>query len=203
MFTTHPLQTAREAQEVVITEKELQRISALKTANQVLAVAEIPGSVEIDWTAPLILALDGIRDPGNMGTLIRTAKWFGIDHILCSEDCVETYSPKVVQSTMGALFHSQIHAVELVEVLKEAKGHGYRIVGTAMDGESLYSFEPTERSVVVIGSESHGMGSDISQLTDVDINIPNLEPQQKVESLNASVAAALVLYELNRKLALQ
>lgn len=181
-----------------ISEKELGRISSLKNPNKVLAVAEIPNSTPIDWSPEMILMLDSIRDPGNLGTIIRTAKWFGVDTIICSEDCADIYNPKVVQSAMGALFHVNIHYGDLSETLEKGMNAGFRILSATMTGPSIYGYRPTEQTILIIGSESHGVSEALIQKSHHCITIPNGEKEQKVESLNASTATALILSELTR-----
>jgi len=181
-----------------ISEKELERISSLKTPNRVLAVAEIRPTPPINWNCNLILALDSIRNPGNLGTIIRTAKWFGMQTIICSEDCADIYNPKVVQSTMGALFHVNIHYTNLINMMEKAAENGFRTLSATMNGTSLYDLPSAPKTLVIIGSESHGVSTQVVTKSHDCVFIPNRENEQKVESLNASIANALILSELTR-----
>ncbi|MCB9191173.1 MAG: RNA methyltransferase [Flavobacteriales bacterium] len=186
---------------IVISEKELGRISGLKNPNRVLALARIP-TTQFSWEKPLVLLLDGISDPGNMGTIVRTAKWFGVTDIVCINDCVDAYDRKVVQSTMGALFHVSILYTEIDNVLKQADDHGYAICGTDMYGDSIFDFKPFKKTILAIGSESHGLSEGIRSSCKGLISVPNLESEQKVESLNAGIATGIVLSQLTKKTAL-
>ena len=177
----------------LISPKELNRISGLKTPNKVLAIAKITDTSAPDWSAENILFLDGIKDPGNLGTMIRTAKWFGISQVVCSLDCVDAYDRKVVQSTMGALFHVNINYMDSSDAMQQAKEHQFTVIGTSMNGSSVYDIEPQEKMMFIIGSESHGMGEKVAEHCDVLCSIPNFESSRKIESLNASVATGIVL----------
>lgn len=182
----------------IIKAKELERISALQTPNNILAVAQIPSHAETTWNSPLVLILDGIRDPGNLGTIIRTAKWFGVDTIFCSEDCADAYDRKVVQSSMGALFHINISYQPLDLVIGKLKENNYTVMGAAMRGTSIYSLNKPDKIALVIGSESHGIRTAVLEQLDQQITIPNNEHEQRIESLNAGIATSIILSELTR-----
>jgi TrmH family RNA methyltransferase len=181
-----------------VSPKELERISGLKKPNKLLAIAKIPDASLINWDDRLILFLDGINDPGNLGTIIRTAKWFGINTVICSEDCADVWDRKVVQSTMGALFHINVPYTDLLPAIELGKANGFTIVGATMKGTSLYEQNNTGKLGLVIGSESHGITEKTMLLCDQLITIPNNETTQKVESLNAGIATAIFLSELTR-----
>jgi len=183
----------------MITAKELERMSSFTTPNVVLAVARIPEVREIDWDDDLILALNGIRDPGNMGTMIRTACWFGIRQILCSPDCVDAFSPKVVQGAMGALFHTSIIPCDLKAELAEAKTHGFQVVTATLEGDDLHEAKLTGRNLLVIGSESHGVSSEVREVCDRQLRIPSFGDAKHVESLNAAIAAGILISELRQR----
>lgn len=197
IYSTEQIDLAQES--VQVSEKELGRISGLKSPNKLLALAKIPSQPKTDWSQNLILFLDGIRDPGNLGTIIRTAKWFGITEIVCSDDCVDAYDRKVVQSTMGALFHVNLVYSDSETALKTSIQKGFSIIGTAMNGTSVYDLARPQKTTLVIGSESHGMRQEVANICDDTCSIPNLEEAQKIESLNAGIATAIVLSELTRK----
>lgn len=177
-----------------VSKKELERISCLKTPNKVLALVKIPKEKKV-LEGALVLALDGIGDPGNLGTIIRLADWFGVKHILCSTNCVDVYNPKVVQSTMGSLARIQLHYVNLEEALKEATA--YQKHATVMDGVSLFQAEKPVKSILVFGSESHGVSESILNLCDTKLTIPKRE-QSQAESLNVASACAIALAQWNQ-----
>jgi TrmH family RNA methyltransferase len=182
----------------IVKKKELERISSLRNPNKILAVAKIPEAKSIDWSAALILVLDGINDPGNVGTIIRTAKWFGVETIICSVDCADAYDRKVVQSTMGALFHVNIHYRNLAEVTEECQKNDFNVIGASMNGDSIYKHPKSGNNVLVIGSESHGISDAVLEKCNGLVSIPNNETEQKVESLNAGIATSILLSELTR-----
>lgn len=182
----------------LIKENELARISGLSTPNRILAVAKIPKQPSIDWNCSLIIVLDGINDPGNLGTIIRSAKWFGVNTIVCSEDCVDAFDRKVVQSTMGALFHVNVQYKSLIPFIEDCKRNGFVVIGAAMNGESMYHLSRPVKTALVIGSESHGISESVLKCCDQLLTIPNNESQQRVESLNAGVATSIILSELTR-----
>jgi len=169
--------------------KELERISNLSSPNQVLAVCHIPerNADEISDADGTVLVLDGIRDPGNLGTIIRTADWFGIRHIVCSDDCVDAYNPKVVQASMGSIARVKVFYTDLNEYLSRTK---LPVYATVMNGESIWDANPGE-GVYVIGNESNGIRTEVLRHATQKISIPSAEGE--AESLNASVATGIVL----------
>lgn len=177
-----------------ISNKELDRISFLKTPNKVLALVRIPVEKK-EVSGDLIIALDGVKDPGNLGTIIRLADWFGVKDLLCSEDCVEVFNPKVVQSTMGSLTRVKVHYVNLKEELKSLAD--YEVMGAVMSGENIFEVKPKKNRVLVFGSESHGIGEDILGLCDAKITIPKAETSG-AESLNVATACAISLAQLGK-----
>jgi RNA methyltransferase, TrmH family len=184
-------------QALPLTPKELARISTLSSPNMVLAVAEKPPDVLPDYTkvTGFMLMLDGIADPGNLGTILRTADWFGVDTVLCSPDCVEVYNPKVIQATMGSAFRVKTIYTDLAQVIDEIKGL-VPVYGTFLSGENCYQTKFGSKGAIVIGSESHGISPIIESLVQKRLHIPTLSPG--AESLNAAVACALVCAEINR-----
>lgn len=194
IFCTEPLSFLPDDVNMV-SNKELERMSGLKSPNKVLALAKIPNS-QLQFGNDTMLLLDGIKDPGNLGTIIRTAKWFGVEDIVCVNDCVDAYDKKVVQSTMGALFHVNLVYTDEATIIDKAQQHGYQIAGTDMSGESVFSSKIEGKTLLAIGSESHGMSEHIRAACNKFISIPNLEGSQKVESLNAAIAAGITLAQL-------
>lgn len=199
IYTTDESLIEQEAVRVVpISEKELERISGFKTPNKMLALVRIPPQKEPNWSCKVLLMLDGVGDPGNLGTIIRTARWFGVTSIFCSPDCADVWDRKTVQSTMGALFHVDVRYGDLQIHIKEAKEHGFTILGASMDGKPVQGLSAPEKSVLVMGSESHGISPEVMLSCDEQITIPNREQIRHVESLNAAVATSVILYELTR-----
>lgn len=200
IYTTEPLSFLPD-DVVTVSNKELERVSFLKNPNKVLAVAKIPHS-SVDYKNDTALLLDGIKDPGNLGTIIRTAKWFGVSDLICVNDCVDAYDRKVVQSTMGALFHVNVVYEDADTAVANAEENGYIITGTDMGGESVFSSKPESKTMLVVGSESQGMSEQVRGACKKIVSIPNMESEQKVESLNAAISTGIILAELKRKMSI-
>ena len=171
-----------------VTESELQRISQLKTANKVLVLCNfMPLSIP---ESKLTLVLDGINDPGNLGTIIRIADWFGISHIYCSEHTVDKYSPKVIQSSMGSLFRVNVEYKAIHPLLDKTNK---AIYFADLEGENVFKTTLPNEAVIVIGSESHGISKSLYSIPHKSISIPNFSVGEiSTESLNAAVATALI-----------
>jgi len=179
----------------IVTEKEMGKISQLITPSNALAVFEIPRLQ--DWQhSDWILALDEIQDPGNLGTIIRTADWFGFKHILCGQGTVDSFHPKVIQATMGSYARIQCHAVDLENCLRQ---QNRVIIGANLEGTSLNSFEMPSRGILVIGNEGRGLSKNIQRLLDVKITIERGKGS-KVESLNAAISTAIILHTISNRL---
>jgi TrmH family RNA methyltransferase len=175
-----------------ITEIELKKISTLNTPSGVLAVFRIVDTEELQLDG-LVLALDTINDPGNLGTIIRLCDWFGIRQLLCSKDTVDCYNSKVVQSTMGSLSRVQINYVNLKEVLQKTPAP--KLVAD-LDGENLYQAELPKKGILILGNESNGIGAELKELKDRSLTIPRFGSE--TESLNVATAAAIILSEFRR-----
>ena len=174
---------------IIISNNDLSRISSLKTPNKVLAVVKIKkGSLDI--TSNTVLALDGVKDPGNLGTIIRLADWFGVEDIICSDDCVDYLNPKVVQSSMGSFTRVNLHYTSLMDAFK--KYSDYKLFMTVLNGTPLSEMTNADKKIVVMGSESKGISNEILELTSEKITIPKSK-SSKAESLNVSVATAIIL----------
>ena len=177
----------------IASEVQMEQMSGQDTPPGILAVVRIPErKVQDIGNAKMVLALDGIANPGNMGTIIRTAEWFGIKQIVCSEDCVELWNPKVIQATMGSVFRMPVAYTDLEGFLKDSKNNGKAIYGALLDGENIFKKASWDDGVIVIGSESHGIRSNILPLITHPITIPRAEGSV-TESLNASMAAGIIL----------
>ena len=173
----------------IISNNDLSRISSLKTPNKVVAVVKIKkGSLDI--TSNTVLALDGVKDPGNLGTIIRLADWFGVEDIICSDDCVDYLNPKVVQSSMGSFTRVNLHYTSLMDAFK--KYSDYKLFMTVLNGTPLSEMTNADKKIVVMGSESKGISNKILKLTSDKITIPKSK-SSKAESLNVSVATAIIL----------
>ena len=180
-----------------VSEVQMQQMSGLDTPPGILAVVRIPQQSEIKTLSRYVLALDGIANPGNMGTLIRTAEWFGIRDVVCSQDCVELWNPKVVQATMGSLFRVKVWNTDLVTYLSKAKSEDKPIYGALLEGENLFQIKEKPEGIIVIGSESHGIRKDVLPCITHPVTIPRVG-DSKTESLNAAVAGAIIMAEMTR-----
>jgi TrmH family RNA methyltransferase len=147
----------------------------------------------------LILVLDGIRDPGNLGTILRTADWFGYRNVICSPDCVELYNPKVVQATMGSLTRVKVGYQDLISLLNKNKN--VPVYGALLEGANLYKSSLQSKGYLMIGNESHGISPTLKPFITHPVSIPSspASPNEKAESLNASVAAAIFCAEFRRQ----
>jgi TrmH family RNA methyltransferase len=177
-----------------ISTTELKKISALATPNTCLATFTIPKLPTIN-NSGLILALDSIRDPGNFGTIIRLCDWFGITTLLCSEETVDLYNPKVVQATMGSLSRVNVAYVDLEKYLSDSKSP---IFGTFMNGKSIYKETLPKEGIIVMGNEANGISKAIENIVTERITIPRFGNLQQTESLNVATATAIILNEFKR-----
>lgn len=176
---------------VLITERELKKISQLVTPNTALAVCEIPQEKNIQKNG-FIIALDDIRDPGNLGTIIRMADWFGIQQIVCSKETVDLYNPKVIQSTMGSFIRVQINYTDLEQFFET---YSHSILGTFMDGENLYKTKLPEKAVLLMGNEANGISEKLESFVTQRLSIPRMGKLQQTESLNVAMATSIILGE--------
>ena len=183
---------------IEISEDDLERISLLSTPNQVYSLVKIPQEEILKQQKGLTIVLDGIKDPGNLGTIIRLADWYAIENIICSEDCVDVYNPKTVQSTMGSIFRVKVKYLDLQEYLQSLPSN-HAIYGSIVEGgENIYTKQLQEDSILIIGSESHGISPEIQQYVNQKITIPRFRTDNKPESLNASIATAIMISEIKR-----
>jgi len=198
----HHIPANRYLVEIVeITQAELEKISTLGTPNQVLAIAFVPAKISIpDITGEWALLLDQIRDPGNLGTIIRTADWFGINRIIAANNTVDVWNPKVVQASMGSVFRMPVHYAEAEEFLSAYSGR-IPVYGTLLEGEPLGKLPLNPGGIVVVGNESHGISDKLIPFITTRITIPAAMAGSggRAESLNASIAAAILCYEIRRQ----
>ena len=189
---------------VMAEEGDIQRASLLKTPQNVLAVFKQP-VYELntdDLKTKLSLVLDGIQDPGNLGTIIRLADWFGIEDVICSPDTVDVYNPKTMQATMGALARVRTHYTELSPLLDYFhKDSSFPIYGTFLEGENLYAKTLSPNGIIIMGNEGNGISPEIESLITQKIHIPNFPQERETsESLNVAVATAIVCAEFRRQI---
>src|SRR5574344_33670 len=180
-----------------VAHSEMERISAQKTPNQVWMLLQRGTSASLPiHSEGLILALDKLQDPGNLGTIIRTADWFGVRHIVCSPDTVSQYNPKVVQATMGGIFRTEIVYDDLPNFLRQCRENGKPVYGALLNGTNVYQASLSSNAVLVIGNESRGISPEVQAEHTQGLLIPNRGGT--CESLNASVAAAILCAEFLR-----
>tara|TARA_R110002096_G_scaffold53931_3_gene139703 strand:- start:1048 stop:1764 length:717 start_codon:yes stop_codon:yes gene_type:complete len=193
LYTTEPFNIDAK-NEILISENELKRISFLNTPNKALAIFKTPEPKPIK-NNQLIVALDAIRDPGNLGTIIRLCDWFGVTDLVCSKETVDCYNPKVIQATMGSITRVNVSYIDLVSFLKESK---LPIYGAFMDGENLYKTKLPENGILVMGNEANGVSKEIEARITEKISIPRFGTNQATESLNVATATAILLSEFRR-----
>jgi len=181
-----------------LSDRDLGQVSSLKTPNEVLLVLKQKSLTSFDVVSNevLVLALDAVNDPGNLGTIIRLADWFGVQHILCTSNTVDQYNPKTVQSAMGSINSVQMHYGDLGEMLSNLKSH--TIYASDLNGDSIYTTSFAEKSVILMGSESHGISEEILSIVNKKITIPTFSVSG-VDSLNVATATAIVLSEFRSK----
>ena len=195
LYTTiNDFQEVQTSKRTLINDQELKKISALTTPNSCLAVFKMPVENEISSTG-LILALDDIRDPGNLGTILRLCDWFGIKQIVCSKETVDIYNPKVVQATMGSITRVNVNYVDLKTYLSQTK---LPVFGTFMDGETIYKKNLPENGIIIMGNEANGISAEIEKTVTTRLTIPRFGELQKTESLNVATATAIILSEFKR-----
>ncbi len=195
-FTTGTPASAALPVVETVSAKEMERMSHLKTPTGVLALVEIPGHGLPTPGQGLVLALDGVQDPGNLGTIIRTADWFGIGDVVCSPLSADCFNPKVVQATMGAITRVRVHYTDLEEWLT---GADCPVYGTFLEGADIYRTDLTPGGVIVMGSEGRGISPVIAALVTHKLFIPPFAAGATSESLNVAVATAIICSEFRRR----
>ena len=170
--------------------KQLKAVSNLSTSSEVLAIAHMPTSKALDKAPPLHLYLDSIRDPGNLGTLIRSAAWFGLSQIICSPDCVDFFNSKVLQATMGAFLHIDLVNASTDELKTSLQDH--QLVGASLGGTLLQDFELPTKTILIIGNEGKGISPALLEACDQQITISKAD-NSPIESLNAAISGSILL----------
>ena len=185
-----------------VTDEELKRASFQETPQQVLAVfKQLIYEVDVNEVArkQLCLVLDDVQNPGNLGTIVRLADWFGIEHIFCSKGCADIYNPKTVQATMGGIARVQVHEADLPELLSRLD-KDIPVYGTFLDGENMYGKELENRGLIVMGNEGKGVSKEVAAFVTERLYIPNYpEGRETSESLNVAIATAIVCAEFRRR----
>ncbi len=198
LASVKPFADERKIPVEVLPSHELDKIGTFEKGNELIAVVVEPAPVPFRLPAKdeLMLALDGVRDPRNMGGLLRIADWYGIKRVICSHDCMEIYNPKAVQSTMGSLFHVELRRANLLTELTQYANAGVNVYIADMDGMSIYEAELTRPAVLVLGSESHGHSHAVESMKAKVVSIPRMG---QAESLNVAMAAAALCTEFARQ----
>jgi TrmH family RNA methyltransferase len=180
---------------------ELKKMSSLKSPHNALAVIQMPETAMdlSDLAKSLTVALDCVQDPGNLGTIIRAAAWFGMRNIYCSEDCADVYNPKVIQASMGAILHVNIFYTGLKELLETAQRNNLKIYGTVLEGDSIYSHKLDKNGIILLGNESKGISEYLLPYITDRIMIPKMnDARSGIDSLNVSMAASVIFSEFTR-----
>ncbi|MEY4038242.1 MAG: hypothetical protein RIR67_552 [Bacteroidota bacterium] len=175
----------------VVSDADLKKISALATPNTCLAVFKMPKEKKIEASG-LILVLDSVRDPGNLGTIMRLCDWFGIQQLICSKETVDIYNPKVVQATMGSIARVNVSYVDLNDFLTTTS---LPVFGTFMNGDNIYKTALPQEGIIVMGNEANGISPELEKIIKNRLTIPRFGTIQKTESLNVATATAIVLSE--------
>lgn len=184
---------------VEVSRDELDRLSLLQTPQDALALFEKRRSEGVSFD-DMVLALDGVQDPGNVGTIIRIADWYGIRHVVCGQDTADCYNPKTVQATMGSLARVNVVSVDSLAQWLKALPHDLPVYGTLLDGNDIYSQDLHCRSVIVMGSEGHGISNEVRKLLTAKLKInPYPAGATTAESLNVAIATAITVSEFRRQ----
>lgn len=198
LLATHQwIEEHPQAGAMQVSASDLKRISTLNTPPPVIAIYHIPESVELpDFANELVVALDCVQDPGNLGTIMRVCDWMGVRHILASPDTADVWNPKVVQASMGAISRVKVLYAPLTEVLMDAK---VPIYGTFLNGENIYDANLSRSGVVIMGNEGNGISAEVADLVTNRLTIPSYPPGEPTsESLNVAIATAITLSEFRR-----
>jgi RNA methyltransferase, TrmH family len=186
---SHRLSEKQNRFAVLIDSHQLERLSALATPNQAIAIFKKPEfKSPLNFASNIVVALDAVQDPGNLGTIVRCADWFGVKQVICSMDCADVFNPKAIQSTMGSVTRVQVLYTDLADELQRSASSN--IIATTLDGSPISEIRSLTEGVIIIGNESKGVSDPLLKLTTRRITIPR---NGEAESLNAAVAAAVVL----------
>ena len=195
LYTTqNDFEEVSKDKKTTIPESDLKKITALATPNTCLALFKIPAEKKIIESG-LIIALDSIRDPGNLGTILRLCDWFGIGQLICSKETVDIYNPKVVQATMGSIARVNVNYIDLESFISQTK---LPVFGTFMDGNNIYKTDLPQEGIIIMGNEANGISPELEGLAKNRLTIPRFGTLQKTESLNVATATAIILSEFRR-----
>ncbi|NDV59749.1 RNA methyltransferase [Bacteroides sp. 519] len=186
---------------IEVNQEELQRVSLLKAPQQVLAVFKQPEYVlnMNELQNNLTIVLDDVQDPGNLGTIIRLADWFGIENVICSPNSAEVYNPKVIQATMGGIARVKVHYTPLLPLLDKLN-NSLPVYGTFLDGENMYQQQLSKNGLIIMGNEGNGISSELEKKVSRKLYIPNYPADRNTsESLNVAIATAIVCAEFRRQ----
>ena len=199
VFATADYEHSMPVEVQLITDEELRRVSFLQHPQQVVALFPLPEpSVFVPDSSKLILALDGVQDPGNLGTIIRLADWFGITDIICSMETADAWNPKVVQATMGSIARVNITYTNLPDLLAQLPPE-HPVYGTLLDGDNIYQQQLTQGGIIVMGNEGNGLTGKVRQRVNRRLLIPSYRSDDTAESLNVAIATAVVCAEFRRR----
>ena len=200
VFATADWQAPAGIKPQLVTDDELRRISFLQHPQQVLALFPLPSvnSLPSSVNSELSLALDGVQDPGNLGTIIRIADWFGISTIICSEDTVDAWNPKVVQATMGSIARVNIIYINLPEFL-DSLPTDFPVYGTFLDGDNIYTQELTREGLIIMSNEGNGISDAVRAKVNRRLLIPDFHQGETADSLNVAIATAITCSEFRRR----
>ena len=199
LFTTENIFDAEKEKVSFLNNNELKKISQLTTPQTALAIFHIPPPKKLEFSG-LILALDGIRDPGNLGTIIRLCDWFGIEQLVCSKDTVDCFNPKVVQSTMGSIARVNITYADLTEFLETSVESRLSRYGAFMGGSNVYEEQLPSDGILVLGNEANGIRTETADWLNKRLSIPQFGLSKDIESLNVATATAVLLSEFRRRI---
>ena len=194
IFSTQNFDFLPEEKTRFISDTELKRISHLKTPHTLVGVFEIPEASPIT-NSGIQIVLDGVQDPGNLGTIIRLCDWFDVSELICSNDTVDCYNPKVVQASMGSIARVSIHYTDVVQHIKNSPLPKY---ATLLEGENIYRASLPDKALIVLGNEANGIRPSVKNCIKTSLTIPQFGSQQSTESLNVATATAIVLSEFKR-----
>jgi TrmH family RNA methyltransferase len=198
-----PVDLPQRTEKITVSDEELKKASLLAHPQQVIGVFRLPTekdfSLENIVRKELILYLDGVQDPGNLGTIIRTADWFGIKHVVCSQLTADAFAPKVVQATMGSIARVSIHYADILSTLRNMP-HDTPIYGTFLDGQNIYNESLQSHGIIVMGNEGNGISDEVAQHVTHRLTVPSFHiGSSRAESLNVSIATAIVCSEFRRQ----
>lgn len=187
----------------LVSEEELQRVSFQQHPQQVLAIFPIPQPTDpVSLRGSLTLALDGVQDPGNLGTIIRIADWFGIDTIICSEETADAWNPKVIQATMGSIARVNVIYANLLELL-DTLPSDYPVYGTFLDGENIYTQTLSDEGLIIMGNEGNGISDAVKAKVNRRLLIPDFHQGDTADSLNVAIATAITCSEFRRRISVR